>query len=141
VGGPDVAVEGQTEEENHAGDRRADVPDSFRQMLSEYQVEFDAKRAERRRLADNPREVENVSTWVREMGWAEHFAGKDKTAIHLASMMPRSAAARADARQRNGAELEVDPQLSRLGVSFDRVVERCSARLKLVPHETLRWVG
>ena len=68
VGGPDVAVEGQTEEENHAGDQRADVPDSFRQMLSKYQVEFDAKRVKRRQLADNPREVKNVLTWVCEIG-------------------------------------------------------------------------
>lgn len=31
---------------------------------------------ERRRITDNPSEVNNVSRWVQEMGWAKHFDGK-----------------------------------------------------------------
>lgn len=34
-----------------------------------------------------------------------------------------------------------DPMLTRLGDSFDRVIKRCSRRLELVPHETLRWLN
>ncbi len=75
------------------------------------------------------------------MGWTEHFDGKSKRMIHLASLMPRSAKTRVAAHQRNETLGEVDMVLIRLGSSFDRVMQRCTARLKLVPHETLRWLN
>ena len=46
------------------------------------------------------------------------------------------------AHRRNDETLgEVDMVLMRLGGSFDRIMQRCAARLKLVPHETLRWLN
>jgi len=124
------------------GDDSVNFEDDWSTMLSQYETTWAEKRAERRRTVENPTGVENVSTWVREMGWAEHFERKDKTAIYLASLMARPANARIAARRRNDLTLgEVDPRLTQLGDSFDRVLKRCSGRLKLVPHETLRWLN
>ena len=44
------------------------VGNSFQQMLCEYQITYDAKRTQRRDIADNPQGSENQSMWVREMG-------------------------------------------------------------------------
>jgi superfamily II DNA or RNA helicase len=114
----------------------------FQTMLERYQAKYDAKRTKRREVADNPTGVENQSTWVREMGWAEHFDKKQIRQIYLASLMPRSANIRVPAHRRNDETMgEVDMVLRRLGGSFDRIMRRCAARLKLVPHETLRWLN
>jgi superfamily II DNA helicase RecQ len=119
-----------------------DGEDGFQSMLQRYRVRHDAKRTKRREIADNPSGVGNQSTWVREMGWAEYFDDKQKRRIYLASLMPRSAHTRVPARRRNDETLgEVDMVLMRLGGSFDRIMQRCAARLKLVPHETLRWLN
>jgi hypothetical protein len=106
----------------------------------------DERRDEEMNPADavSPRtpEMENVSPWVREMGWAEHFAGKDKTMIHEATLMPRARRTRAaqgrQGRQQGLGEGELDERLTRLGESFNRVIQRCCERMKVVPHETLR---
>jgi superfamily II DNA helicase RecQ len=116
--------------------------DEFQSILERYQAKYDAKRTRRREIADNPSGVENQSTWVREMGWAEHFDKKQIRQIYLASLMPRSANTRVPAYRRNDETMgEVDMVLMRLGGSFDRIMLRCAVRLKLVPHETLRWLN
>ena len=125
---------------NHASEH-LDGPDDtddgeWTAMLSRLAKEHE----ERRRIAENPSGAGNVSRWVQEMGWAKHFKGMDKTAIHLASLMPRARKARRQGQQNPTLE-EVDPQLALLGDSFDRVIERCSRRMELVPHETLRWLN
>ena len=108
-------------------------------MLERYRVKYDAKSTKRREMADNPGDVENQSTSVRETGWTDHFNGKHKRNIHLASLMPRPAGTRVPAHRRNDETLgDVDAVLIRLGSSFDRIMQRCAASLKLVPHETLR---
>jgi hypothetical protein len=76
------------------------------------------------------------------MGWAEYFDGKQERRMYLASLMPRSAHTHLPAHRRNDETLaEVDMVLMRLGGSFDRIIQRCAARLKLVSHETLRWLN
>ena len=93
---------------------------------------------ERRRVVDDPSGVENQSRWVQFMRWAALFDGKDKRIIYLASLMARPASIRTAAHRRSDESLgEVDPVLIRLRGSFDRVMRRCAARLRLVPHETL----
>jgi superfamily II DNA helicase RecQ len=122
-------------------DRADDADDGeWTAMLSRYDAGLAKEHEERRRIAENPSGVENVSRWVQEMGWAKHFEGKDKTTIHLASLMPRAHKARRQVQQ-NPTLGEVDSQLALLGGSFDRVIERCSRRMELVPHETLRWLN
>ena len=118
------------------------VGDSFQQMLGEYQITYDAKRTQRRDIADNPQGSENQSMWVREMGWAEYFNGKHKREIFLASLMPRREGIRTPVQRRNDVTLgEVDMVLFRMVGVVDRIMQRCAARLKLVPHETLRWLN
>jgi hypothetical protein len=74
------------------------------------------------------------------MGWVEYFDGKQERRTYLASLMPRSAHTRVPTHRRNDETLaEVDMVLIRLGGSFDRIMQWCAARLKLVSHETLRW--
>jgi len=90
-------------------DRAHDANDSeWTAMLSRYDATLGKEHEERRRIAENPSGVENVSRWVQEMGWAKHFEGKDKTAIHLASLMPRAHKARRQGQQ-NPTLGEVDP--------------------------------
>jgi hypothetical protein len=80
----------------HATERE---DEAWTEMLTQYDAARAREQAERRRVAENPSEVENVSTWVREMGWAQHFAGKDLQEIHAAGLMPRAPAADAAQRQ------------------------------------------
>ena len=141
-----IVAETPSEAENfeNEGEDRLEEPtnEQFHGLLTQYQAQYDAKRAERRRIADNPSGSENQSPWVKEMGWAEYFADKDKKTIYLTSLMPRPAQRRVADHRRNDETLgEVDAVLIRLGGSFDRVIDRCAERLKLVPHETLRWLN
>ena len=56
--------------------------------------------------------------------------------------MPRRAGIRTPAHRQNDESLgEVNPLLMRLGESFNRVMQRCAARLKLVPYESLLWLN
>jgi superfamily II DNA helicase RecQ len=139
-----IVTEEEGQDDNHVNehlDRADDANDGeWTAMLSRYDAALTKEHEERRRIAENPSGVENVSRWVQEMGWAKHFDGKDKTAIHLASLMPRAHKARRQG-QHNPTLEEVDPQLTPLGDSFDRVIKRCSRRMELVPHETLRWLN
>ena len=92
----------------------------FRGVLTQYQAQYDAKRAERRRIADNPSGSENQSPWVKEIGWVEYFAEKDKKTIYLTSLIPRPAQRRVADHRRNDETLgEVDTILIRLGGSFN----------------------
>ena len=121
---------------------RDEGDDGFQSMLDEYRIQYDAKRTTRQEIADHPSDTENQSMWVREMGWAEHFEGKNKRHIHLASLMPRAAGTRVPAHRHDDETLgQVDMELMRLGGSIDRIMQRCAARLKRVPHETLRWLN
>ena len=125
-------------ESAHIGDTDGD---EWTDMLQQYDEICDHEREERRRIVENPTGVENVSTWVREMGWAEHFQDKDKSDIHRASLMPTSAGSRAGRKRENAEVREQEQRLTRVGHSFDRVIRRCSERLASVPHETLRWLN
>ena len=134
-----VSLVGEEENGEHAG---REAEGSFQKMLADYKVKYTAKRTKRQEIADNPGETENQSMWVRELGWAEYFAEKNRRDIYLASLMPRAAGVRTPAHRRNDETLgEVDAVLTRLGGSLDRIMQRCAARLKLVPHETLRWLN
>ncbi|KEF50778.1 uncharacterized protein A1O9_13170, partial [Exophiala aquamarina CBS 119918] len=123
-------------------DRAGPQGDAFQRMLRTYKEKYDAQWQERRQIADDPKGVENQSRWVQYMGWAALFDAKDKRMIYLAGLMPRRAGIRTPAHRRSDESLgEVDPVLIRLGESFDRVMQRCAARLKLVPHESLLWLN
>ena len=116
--------------------------DLFQLMLRTYKDKYNTQWEERRQIADDPKGVENQSRWVQFMGWSTLFNGKDKRMIYQAGLMPRRAGIRTPAHRENDASLgEVDPLLMRLGESFDRVMQRCAARLKLVPHESLLWLN
>ena len=126
--------EDESEGENGDGDG-----DEWMRTLREYDEVLERKREERFRVVENPWGVENVSTWVKEIGWAEHLEGKRMDQLHEASLMPK-----ARERRSNGNRREIRPgdkQLIPLGESFNRVIERCIKRMKLVPHETLRWLN
>lgn len=113
-------------------------------MLTEFKTELAEERAERRRLADNPAETENMSRWVKEIGWAEHFNGADRKDVHGAGLILRAVNARREQEQLSDHYVpggEDDKQLTRMGKSFERMIERCTRRMKLVPHETLRWLN
>ena len=90
-------------------DRADDADDGeWTAMLSRYDAGLAKEYEERRRIAENPSGVENVSRWVQEMGWAKHFDGRDRTAIYLASLMPRAHKARRQGQQ-NPTLGEVNP--------------------------------
>jgi hypothetical protein len=75
-------------------------------MPDEYEVVWVRDRDERHRITENSTRVEDVSQWVREIGWTQHFERKDKVDIHEASLILRDATGAA-----------VDPQLTRLAIS------------------------
>jgi len=85
--------------------------DEWETMLDEYEAAWIRDRDERHRVAEDSTRVEDVSQWVREIGWMQHFERKDKVDIHEASSIPRDAMGAA-----------VNPQLMRLGDIFDRVI-------------------
>jgi hypothetical protein len=80
-------------------------------------VDRQEKRDEERRQkhlteVDNPEDLGKVSTWVKEMGWATHFAGKNPLLIHDASILTLFARVRvtdthADGRQDGPARSRV----------------------------------
>lgn len=116
--------------------------DPFQCMLRTYEEKYDTQWQERRQIADDPKGVENQSRWVQYIGWAALFDGKDKRVIYLAGLMARRVGIRTPAHRRSDESLgEVDPVLIRLGESFNRVMQRCAARLKLVPRESLLWLN
>ena len=126
------------ESDSIVGDRNT----GFQQMLLDYQKKHDKRWIERRRIADDPSGVENQSRWVQYMRWAALFDRKDKRIIYLASLMARPVGIRTATQRRSDESVgEVDPVLIRLGGSFDRVMRQCTARLSLVPHETLLWLN
>ncbi|SLM36305.1 recq family helicase [Lasallia pustulata] len=134
-----VVRDGAEESEEEHGSRITRVDKDWEQMLKEHLGKLDQKEEERRGTVDNPTGAENVSIWVRELGWAQHLGEKNVMDLAQASMMPVSAGARSAVRDR--ARREREQRLAKLGDSFDRVIERCSRRLELVPHETLRWLN
>lgn len=91
-----------------------------------------------RQTAEAPGGADTDSAWVTELGWAKHLRGKDLMQLHAASAAPPSVTALAKQRDGGSAEQRL---FARLGASFDRVVIRCTARLELVPNETLRWLN
>ncbi|CAJ2500810.1 Uu.00g036630.m01.CDS01 [Anthostomella pinea] len=113
--------------------------DTWQLMLAAYDVKLAAEEEERRRKADGPGGIDTDSAWVREMGWARHLEGKDLVVLHDASLGPLSRAALE--RLRDMAAEDEQQQLTRLAESFDQEVARCTGRLMLVPHETLRWLA
>ena len=80
--------------------------------------------------------------WVREIDQTEYFNSKHKREIFLVSLMPRHERIRTLVQRRNDVMLgEVDIVLFRIVGMVDRIMQRCIARLKLVPHETLRQLN
>lgn len=73
------------------------------------------------------------------MKWAEHLADKDTFILRAVSVGPMSRSAQQNLR--NEATKLQEKQLSRLGGNFERVMPRCIERIKIVPHETLRWLA
>ncbi|RYP13692.1 hypothetical protein DL765_006774 [Monosporascus sp. GIB2] len=110
---------------------------SWELMLATYGDSLAAEEERRRRTADGAGGVDVESIWVKEMGWAKHFEGKDLVELYEAGAGPVSGAARA--RLRDAAAREEQQRLARLGESFDREMARCAKRLEAVPYETLRW--
>ena len=91
-------------------------------MLRQYDNVVEKEQNERGRVIENPAGTENISTWVKEMGWAQHLEGKQRTELHQASLMPTSAGARSAATDREARERE--ERLARVGESFERVMAR-----------------
>ena len=83
--GPD-AIKNNQEEGNgidkNDQDRSRNNIDRWEDMLDRYNAAVDKDREKRLRTVDNPAGVENVSIWVREMGWARHLEGKDLTDLY-----------------------------------------------------------
>ncbi|RYP59361.1 hypothetical protein DL771_010908 [Monosporascus sp. 5C6A] len=108
-------------------------------MLATYGGNLAADEEGRRRTADGAGGVNVELTWVKEMGWAKYFEGKDLVELYEAGAGPVSGAARA--RLRDATAREEQQRLARLGGSFDREMAKCAKRFEAVPYETLRWLA
>jgi hypothetical protein len=115
--------------------------DTWARILDQHDATAAREREARRQVVENATRPEQESTWVREMGWARHLAGKDPGALYRASLMPTAARARAGRQDRAAPAQEQEDRLHRIGASFERVMGRCVRRLDRVPHETLRWIN
>ncbi|RYP32640.1 hypothetical protein DL768_011131 [Monosporascus sp. mg162] len=90
-----------------------------------------AEEEKRRWTADGPGGVDAESTWVKEMGWAKHFAGADLVELYEAGAGPIFNAARK--KLRDAAAKKKQRRLARLGESFDREITRYVERFDAVP--------
>jgi hypothetical protein len=92
--------------------------DEWEIIHDEYEAIWVRDRDKQHRITENSTWVGDVSQWVREIGWTQHFERKDKVDIYEASLTPRDTTGAA-----------VDPQLMPLGGIFDRVIGRCRYRM------------
>ncbi|KAI3317262.1 hypothetical protein HD806DRAFT_492673 [Xylariaceae sp. AK1471] len=127
------------DDDDNSDDNSRHTADGWFGMLGAYERRLTTENEDRRRIADGSAGINGDSTWVREMGWATHLAGKDMAVLYEASAGPLTAAAVAKLRDRTARDEQL--LLRPLGASFDREVARCVGRLGLVPHETLRWLA
>ncbi len=132
------------EEDENGGARETEAGGPERdkrwaQLLSGYATQLAEEEAVRRRTIDGTPGVDLESTWVAEIGWARHLHGKDMVELYQAGSGAVSAAVYRNVQDE--AVRNEQQQLMRLGESFDREIARCSARLRLVPHETRRWLA
>ncbi|RYP41157.1 hypothetical protein DL768_010537 [Monosporascus sp. mg162] len=79
---------------NTGGGGGGGADNGWRLMLSTYGDRLAAEEEKRRRTADGPGGVDAESTWVKEMGWAKHFAGADLVELYKAGAGPISSAVR-----------------------------------------------
>lgn len=118
--------------------------EAWAQMVARQQQRDEERRQKHLTEVDNPEDLGKVSTWVKEMGWAAHFDGKNPLLIHDASMLPTMKRRRgAGSRRLHCADesREWQEQLIAAGESVERVIAKCCERLTRVPHETLRWLN
>ena len=93
----------------------------------------------RHRTGDIPGGIDVDSPWVSWTGWAEHFQGKD---IMQISQMRKGLLSDAKLKRVWSAnEKHRQQKLRFITDSFERVMSQCTARLKLVPHETRRQLN
>ncbi|CAJ2508478.1 Uu.00g135040.m01.CDS01 [Anthostomella pinea] len=139
IAGTNAGTGGSSSSNSSSTDSNSTNSNTWQLMLAAYDTKLATEEEERRREADGPGGIDTDSTWVQEMGWARHLEGKDLVVLHDASLGPLLRDALA--RLRDTAARDKQQQLTRLGESFDREVARCTARLELVPHETLQWLA
>ncbi|OAQ58078.2 hypothetical protein VFPPC_11392 [Pochonia chlamydosporia 170] len=111
----------------------------FDDMLSSYGQKLTSDEDKRRRTGEAPGGADVDNPWVSWTGWAEHFQEKDLAQICRMSKGPMS-----DAKLKRvwaATEKQRQRQLRIIADSFERVMARCTSRLRLVPRETLRWLN
>lgn len=118
--------------------------DTWSQMVIRQKKRDEERRQKHLTEVDNPENLGQISTWVKEMGWATHFEGQNPLLIHDASILPTVKKRRAGgSRKSHYAEetQEWQDQLTAAVEGVERVLVKCCERLTRVPHETLRWLN
>ncbi|KAK6225124.1 hypothetical protein QIS74_02548, partial [Colletotrichum tabaci] len=115
-----------------------DSDDVFAERLSRQESLMAAEDEEWGRTIVASLDINQQSSWVREMGWAVHLAGLDLIDLHAAGQAPVSEAVRRAAWDEGFKEEQ--RRFALLSESFRREVARCSLRLGKVPLETKRWL-